>query len=175
MSGSFHHYKSLWSSSETFSGASVVSGSGSTYRSKTSVADVNASGTRWYRTYAYDSANHVIGKSGTRSATGMGAADAMGALTVTDGAGTTDFAWTPFGGSEGCFTYYKVVYSDSDSSPSYLTGATAATAIGDQSTGSIGVTGIPSGTYWFRVQVLRDTDLGKFVVAQTTPEQHIVP
>jgi hypothetical protein len=175
LSGSFHHYKTLWSSSETFSGASMVSGSATPYRSKTSVADVNATGTRWYRTYAYDSANHVIGKSATRSATGMGAADPMGALTVTDGAGTTDFAWTPFGGSEACFYYYKVVYSATDDSPSYLTGASVAAAISDQSTGSINVGEIPSGTYWFRVQVLRDTDLGKFVVAETTPEQHVVP
>jgi hypothetical protein len=175
LSGSFHHYKTLWSSSETFSGASVVSGSASQYRSKTSVADVNATGARWYRTYAYDSANHVIGKSGTRSATGMGAPDVMGILTVTDGAGTTDFAWTPFVGSEGCFTYYKVVYSADDPSPSYVKGDPYATYSGDQSAGSASSNAVLSGTYWFRVQVVRATDLGVFIVAETDSVQHVVP
>jgi hypothetical protein len=175
-SGSFHHYKTLWSGSETFSGASLVSGSYSPYKTKTSAADVNATGIRWYRTYAYDSANHVIGKSGTRSATGMGAADAMGALTVTDGVGTTDFAWTPFGGSEGCFTYYKVVYSETDPSPSYLSGDPYAAYTGDQSAGTASSNTVPSGTtYWFRVQVLRATDLGVFIVAETDSVQHFVP
>jgi len=176
LSGSFHHYKTLWSSSETFSGASLVSGSYSPYKAKTSGADVNATGARWYRTYAYDSANHVIGKSGTRSATGMGLADPMGTLTVTDGPGTTDFAWTPFGGSEGCFTYYKVVYSETNPSPSYLDGDAYATYTGDQSASSATSSTVPSGTtYWFRVQVLRATDLGVFIVAETDSVQHLVP
>jgi len=175
LSGSFHHYKTLWSSSETFSGASLVSGSYSTYETKTSGADINATGTRWYRTYAYDSANHVIGKSGTRSATGLGAADAMGNLAdPTPDGGMTHFSWPAFSGSEGCFTYYKLVYS-SDPDPSYgKAGTIAPWYTTDSSLTAVSVS-VPSGTYWFRLQVLRETDLGKFVAAETDSTQYVVP
>ncbi len=172
--GGFHHYKTLWSGSDSFSDASVVSGTYTTDRYKTSAADLNATGTRWYRTYAYDSLGHVVAKSSTRSATGLGDPDGLGALSVTDGTGTTDFAWPTFGGSADCFTWYKVVYSADDSSPSYLTAATLATYTSDQSAGTASAE-IPPGTYWFRMQVLRETDMGKFIVAQTDPQQHVVP
>ncbi len=116
----------------------------------------------------------MVAKSATRSATGMGGQDALGTLTVTDGTDTTDFEWTPFGGSQGCFTYYKVVYSETDDSPSYLTGANLAAVGSEQSYGSA-TAPVASGTYWFRVQVLRETALGKFVVAETDVVQHLVP
>jgi hypothetical protein len=38
------------------------------------------------------------------------------------------------------------------------------------------VSGLPSGTiYWLRLQAIRATSLGKFVVAQTVPVQFTVP
>jgi hypothetical protein len=34
---------------------------------------------------------------------------------------------------------------------------------------------IGAGTYWFRVQAIASTEIGKFVVAQTDPIQYAVP
>jgi hypothetical protein len=102
----------------------------------------------------------------------------LGALGVANGveAGQLAFSWTPFTGSADCFSFYKIVASAEDSTPSYLTGATYLAAIGDQAAAGATVGGLTSGqTLWFRVQAIREIGTGKFVSAQTDPIQFTVP
>ena len=171
----FHHYKSYWSASAMFSGASPLAGSYTTSRYATSAADVGASGDRWYKTFAYNSVGKVIAKSPVAAGAAIGGPVDLGPLTVApDGPPNTHFSWSPFTDSEGCFTYYKLVYS-ADSSPSY--GAADTSLLWyttEQSTGDASAEA-PSGTWYFRVQVLRDTALGRFLVAQTDAVQYTVP
>jgi hypothetical protein len=99
----------------------------------------------------------------------------MGALQVGPVAEGTKVKWTPFGGSAACFTYYKVVWSLDNPQPSYLAGDPAV-AVGDQSSNSAVLDALESGkTYYLRVQVLRATDLGSFVVAQSDVFTYPVP
>jgi hypothetical protein len=86
--------------------------------------------------------------------------------------------WTAYAGPGACFTYYKVVYSETNPSPSYLGGDPYLAAIGDPATDRY-VAGpealIPDHTYYLRVQVIRATDLGGFLVAQTDVTLYTVP
>ena len=130
----------------------------------------------WYRAVAYDLKNKAIAASDSRGVTTVGITD-LGALGVTGSApGELTLAWTAFTDSPDCFTYYKVVASMDDATPSYLEGATLLAALGDQTASGTVVGGLTSGqTLWLRVQVLRETSTGKFIAAQTTPTQFTVP
>jgi hypothetical protein len=100
---------------------------------------------------------------------------ALGALAVSGSSGALDFGWTAFGGAESCFTYYKLVWSASSSEPSYLGERDGAIAIEPQGASSYTDGSIGPGTYWFRVQAVVSTEIGKFVVAQTDSVQYVVP
>ncbi len=93
---------------------------------------------------------------------------ALGSLGVAPDPGGTAFAWTPYAGNGGCFTWYKLVASTTNPDPSYTTGdgyIWYGTAQGDSSTV---VADLASGTtYYFRIQVIKSTALGLFVAAQT--------
>jgi hypothetical protein len=94
----------------------------------------------------------------------------LGALTATPAAepGKTTFGWAPYPGPGACFSYYKLVYSETDPSPSYLAGSPIWAAIGEQATTSVTIGEPVSGTtYHVRLQVIRATAIGKMVVAQT--------
>jgi len=69
----------------------------------------------------------------------------------------------------------RLVYSAEDDTPSYLEGAATAWAGENPEAGTAVVGELPSGTWWFRVQAIRVTDLGKFVVAETSPTPYTVP
>ena len=136
-------------------------------------------GSAWYRAVAYNAENIALAASASTGLTTIGIAD-LGGLGIEDGAspGVLSFTWSPFVWAEGgCFTYYKLVASGDDPAPSYLKGTDFAIPISDQAAAGTTVTdGLTSGqTYYFRLQAIRVTSLGKFVVAQTAVIQHAVP
>ena len=132
-------------------------------------------GTSYYRTLALNGTGAVI----AATEVGSGAAQAvgaMGAMTVTPDAGGTRFSWAPFTGSSACFTYYKLAYTLDGSPPSYLDGDPYLLASGDQAQSTYVSGGLVSGqTYTFRLQVIRATDTGGFLVAQTDVATYTVP
>jgi hypothetical protein len=171
----FHHYKTYWSASSSFSEPAVVDGSGTTNRSATSTVDVGAADARWYKTYAYDAAGHVVAKSPIRSATGQGGPSDLGSLTVGPNGSDTLFSWPAVSVPGGCYSATKLVYS-AGPEPSY--GEDWTTLLwwtGSASTTSVSTELAPSGTWWFRVQVLVETSLKTVVVTQTSPVQYTVP
>jgi len=62
-----------------------------------------------------------------------------------------------------------------DSTPSYLDGSSIAWVGSEAAVGEAVVEGLPAGTYWFRLQAIRATELGKFVVAETAVVQATIP
>lgn len=173
----FNHYTTLRSSSPSIpaayppqDGAIEVDGSYTMDATATSAVDPSAGPgtTLHYRTLAFDSADRVMAASPVRSAVAKPVA-ALGALTyASEVPGSTTFGWTPYDGPGACFSYYKLVASESDPTPSYLEDSSTWAAIADQGATSATVDGTPSGTTWYvRLQAIRATALGKIVVAQT--------
>lgn len=175
----FHHYTTLRSTSAEIPAAYPPQG-GAVAVPGTFVKDAAATGavdasaptgvTLFYRTMAFDAEDRVIAASPVRSAVAKPVAG-LGPLGVSPddpAPGKTTFAWSPYGGPGACFSYYKLVYSETDPSPSYLTGSAAWAVIGSQGT-TTAVTGEPvAGTsYYVRLQAIRATATGKMVVAQT--------
>jgi hypothetical protein len=137
------------------------------------------SSSAWYRAVAYTGENVAVAASPAKGVTTVGVGD-LGPLDLVDGgagSGDLSFTWSPLGGDGGCFSYYKLVASVDDPTPSYLEGTDFALPIGEQ--GAIGTTitdELASGqTYYFRLQAVRVTSLGKFIVAQSAVSQHLVP
>lgn len=158
-------------------GVVAIDGGYTTVATTTSGYDVSSSTqSAWYRAVAFDAQDKAIAASVVTGVTTAGAGD-LGVIGISGSTpGELAFSWAAFGGAAACFSYYKVVKSADDPSPSYLTGATAIAVIGDQAVTGTTVTGLPSGsTYWFRVEAIRTTALGKFVVAASTPVQYTVP
>jgi hypothetical protein len=160
-------------------GVEAVAGGASSDPSKSDGADTTLDGgNAWYRAVAFGNDNSALAASPVKAVATQGVG-ALGALGVVDGAagsGELTFDWTAFAGSSDCFSYYKLVASADDATPSYLEGAQTLAAIGEQGTGEATVSGLSTGnTFYFRLQVIRVTSLGKFVVAQSDVVQHTVP
>ena len=158
-------------------GITAIDGGYTTDVAKTSGFDVReVGGSDWYRAVAYSAQNKPIAASDIRSVSTLGPAS-LGPLGVSGSTpGELTFSWAPLGAAADCFSYYKIVKSADDPAPSYLTGATAIAAIGDQSASGSLVTGLPAGgTYWFRVEAIRATSLGKFVVGASSVVQATIP
>ena len=174
----FHHYATLRSTSADIpaayppqAGAVEVPGSFVKDPAATSAADASApaGATLHYRTLAVDAANLVIAASPVRSAVAKPVA-ALGPLSATPAVepGKSTFAWAPYPGPGACFSYYKLVYSETDPSPSYLSGSAAWAAVGNQAQTSVTIGEAVSGaTYYVRLQAIRAVATGKMVVAQT--------
>lgn len=133
-------------------------------------ASILPSTTRWnYRVMAYDAAGRVVGASPVRSGR-LGQVDDLGDLVVsTAGDGTSLLRWEAFGGFSACFTAYRV-----------LAGIGAPTGVlsvvSDLGTTELRTDALhPGTTYAIRVQAVRDTTLGSFVVGQTTTLFYAVP
>ena len=181
----FDHYATLRNTSPTIpkaypprAGAAFVDGTYTRNRLRTSAYDAGLdSGTWYYRSMAFDAADRVIAASPIRSATARPVHD-LGALTVGPGDGsTTSFSWTAYEGPAACFGAAKLVVSRIDPSPSYFDGSPVLFATGEQGV-SEAVAALDPGTYHFRLQVVRFTDLGspaKFLVAQTAVATYTVP
>jgi hypothetical protein len=131
--------------------------------------------THSYRTVALNGAGAVIATSGVGSAAAQ-PVQGMGPLVVTPDAGGTRFSWTPFTGAGACFTYYKLAYTLDGSAPSYLEGDPYLLASGDQAQATHVSADLVSGqTYTLRLQVIRATDTGAFLVAETDVASYTVP
>ena len=140
-------------------------------------AGIDGGAQAWYRALALDAENRPLAASSVQGASALGIVG-LGSLGVANGpeAGQLQFSWSPFTASGDCFSFYKIVASADDPTPSYLTGASYLAAIGDQAAAGTTVAGLTSGqTLWFRVQAIREIGAGKFVSAQTDPVQFTVP
>jgi hypothetical protein len=179
-----HHVRVLRGSSAEIPAAyppadGVVAAAGgySSDVSKSDGYDATADGgSAWYRAVAFSADDAALAASAVKAVTTQ-AIGGLGALGVSGSTpGELTFDWTAFGGSGECFDFYKLVASVDDPTPSYLEGAQTLAAIGEQGSAGATVSGLSSGnTFYFRLQVIRATSLGKFVVAQTDVVQHTVP
>jgi hypothetical protein len=184
--GAFNHYTTLRSTSAEIPAAYPPSGGavdpGTTYTGyaeKTSAYDigVDPGATYYYRTMAFNADDGVIAASSVASAMGK-PVKGLGGLGVEAVAEGTKLTWTPYGGPGECFTYYKLVYSKTKAFPDYLEKDPYLAAISDQAAGTFTASPTPlvSGTkYYLRVQALRSTHAGSFLVAQTDVATYTVP
>jgi hypothetical protein len=171
----FHHYLVLKSSSTSIpaafppqDGARAVGGTYTTVRTKTDGYDRTERGgsTANYRAIAFGSSDQALAASAVRTVKTR-PIRRVGELTIESDGSSTSFDWTRLTGSASCYSAYKLAYSADDATPSYLGGDPIAWSGSDQSVSSASVDDLPSGTYWFRLQAIRATSLGKFVVAQS--------
>lgn len=181
--GGFDHYLVLRSTSATIpaaypphAGTWAVAGTYTTKRTKTDGVDRTERGgaTAHYRAIAFGADDQALAASTVRTVKTT-PVKRLGGLTVDSAGSSTTFNWSPFTGSATCYTSYKLVYSADDSTPSYLGGDAIAWGGTKQSVDSGSAVGLSPGTYWFRLQALRATSLGTFVVAQTSVVRHTVP
>ncbi|MDP9468830.1 MAG: hypothetical protein M3P32_08870 [Chloroflexota bacterium] len=183
----FNHYTTLRNTTNSIPKAYPPQGGavdpGETYAThigKTSAADSGVAGgtTYYYRTMAFDADDGVIGASSVMSAV-AGPVASLGLLGVGPDINPSDtlLTWTPYAGSADCFTWYKLVYSQSNPFPSYLDGDPYLAAISSQGTASYTAASgeLSPGPTYFRVQAIRATDLGLFVVAESTVTTYNVP
>lgn len=182
--GRFHRYTTLRSASPSIpaayppqAGAVEVPGAAGKDPWATEAVDASAStgSPVHYRTLALDAGGAVIAASPVRSATAKPVV-ALGPLAASTSGGTTTVSWSAYGGPTACFTYYKVVASETNPEPSYLAGDPAWAAIGDQAQTSVLLDAPASGaTYHVRVQAIRATALGKMIVAESQVLTYTVP
>ena len=148
-------------------GAIAVDSASTTNPAKTDGhhATPDGAATVFYRALVLGGADQVLGFSPVRSVTTHGI-EPLGPLAVTPGDTGTTFGWSAFGGPSDCFTTYKLVWSATSENPSYLGNYDGAIPIAGQGTTETTTGTFASGTH-VRVQVIRLTGLGKFIVAET--------
>lgn len=175
----FHHYTALRSPEAEIETAyppiAPAVDWGDTYatdRFVTSAVDASIlpSARRWhYRVMAYDAAGRVVGSSPVRSAR-LSPVDDLGTLTATSGIdGATVLRWSPYGGFSGCFTSYRILAG---------LGApqSALTVVSDLATTEVRTDALHPGlTYALKVQAVRVTTLGSFVVGESDVITYTVP
>jgi len=128
-----------------------------------------------YRTLALNASGAVIATTGIGSSAAQ-PVHAMGPMVVAPDPEGTRFSWAPYPGSGACFTYYKLAYTLDGSPPSYLEGDPYLAALGDQAQSTYLTGDLVSGqTYTFRLQAIRATDTGSFLVAQTEIVSYTAP
>lgn len=134
-------------------------------------ASILPSDARWnYRVMAYDEEGRVVAASPVRPAQIHELAD-LGSLRVDARPdGFTRLRWRPYDGASECFSSYRVMYGIGS------TPTTVLTVISDQSASEIQTDALHTGTtYQMRVQAMRSTTLGSFVVGQTKTTTYTVP
>ncbi|MGH2428995.1 MAG: hypothetical protein ACRDGV_08960 [Candidatus Limnocylindria bacterium] len=174
----FNHYTTLRSTSSNMAGAVEVAGTYTTDAAKTSAVDATGAlhTTYHYRVMAFDASDQVIAASSVQSAKAKPIHDLSELTAAPAGGAETTFTWAAYPGPGSCFSYYKLVYSDTDPAPSYLDGDPNWAAVAEQSATSVTVDGPVSGeTYYIRLQAIRATALGSFVVAQTDVLEYTAP
>jgi hypothetical protein len=140
-------------------------------------ASVIPSDTVWsYRAMAYDALDQPIAASQVRQASLL-QVDSLGAVSVDASADdATRLAWEAFVGSPGCFSWYAVVASRTDSSPDAIIGSESVATISSRTTNELVTRAlVPGASYFVRVQAIRATPMGEFVVAQTEVATYAVP
>jgi hypothetical protein len=116
----------------------------------------------YYRVMAYDARGRVIAASTVRGARLHEPAD-LGTLEVGAGPdGVTRMSWTSYSGEERCFSAYRIL-AGSGGAP-----LDTFSVVSDQAASSMVTDALrPGVTYQFRVQALRSTTLGSFVLGET--------
>jgi hypothetical protein len=182
----FHHYRVLRSPSEViepdYPPVAPAVDWGETFATDPFVtAAVDASiipSTRvWnYRAMAYDALDRPIAASPVRQAW-LDPVGSLGSLTASAAPdGRTQLNWSPFVGFPGCFSWYTVVASRTSNQPSALGGSPSISTISDRSTTELSTAALESGaTYFLRVQAIRATPMGEFLVSQTSVTTYTVP
>ncbi len=179
----FHHYLVLRGPSATIpttyppqGGIRRVDRTYTTSRDTTDGFDrIRDSGTKaHYRAIAFDADDLALAASSVRSVTTL-PVERLGDLAISADGSSTAFDWDPHAGPGACFSTYKLAYSADDSTPNYVGGASVAWSGSEQATSAASVDGLAAGTYWFRLQAIRATSLGNFVVAQTSVVRYTVP
>lgn len=175
----FHHYTALRSPEREIAPdwppiAPAVDW-GDTYatdRFVTSAVDASIipSETRWfYRVMAYDADNEVLAASPVRGAR-LGEVLDLGEVEATDlGDGATRLAWQPYEGFSGCFSSYRVLIGSG--APTTLLATISGQGRRELETEALH----PGTTYQLRVEAVRTTTLGSFVVAATKTTTYTVP
>ena len=134
-------------------------------------ASILPSDARWnYRVMAYDADGRVVAASPVRPAQIHELAD-LGSLRVDARPdGFTRLRWRSYTGFSECFSSYRVMVGIG------ATPATVLTVVSDQAAAEIQTDALHSGTtYQLRVQAMRSTTLGSFVVGQTRTTTYTVP
>jgi hypothetical protein len=179
----FDHYLILRSTSASIpaayppqDGARAVGSTYTTDRSRTEGYDRidRGAATLRYRAIAFDHRNKPLAASAVETVRTK-PVKRLGTLAVDSAESSTRFDWTPFAGQAGCFTTYTLFYSATDPTPGHNGGDPIAWSGTNQDVGTAFVEGLVPGTYWFRLQVIRTTSLGKFVVAQSSVVKYKVP
>jgi hypothetical protein len=99
----------------------------------------------------------------------------LGALSLApDGAGFSA-SWSPYGGPEACFGFYKLVVSTTDDTPSYLDGASSVWVGDSAGMDAAVVDPIDPGTYHVRLEAFFDGPSGKILVAETDVADITIP
>ena len=129
-----------------------------------------------YRAMAYDALDRPIAASPVRQAW-LDPVFSLGALSATPADdGRTHLTWSAFVGFPGCFSWYAVVASRTSDQPSSLSGSPSISTISSRSTTELSTEALESGaTYFLRVQAIRATPMGEFLVAQTSVTTYTAP
>jgi hypothetical protein len=123
-----------------------------------------------YRVVAYDAANRAIGASPVRAARLRQAVDLDPFEAASGPDGLVRLSWQPYGGVASCFTAYRLLVSSGGGTSSTLR------VVSDQTTSTITTDALSSGvTYQLRVEAVRTTTLGSFVLGQTETITFTVP
>jgi len=134
-------------------------------------ASIIPSDTRWfYRVMAYDADGAVVGASPVRGAQ-LGQIDDLGELELEELPGVrTRIEWQPYEGFSRCFSSYRVLFGTAGSANTVLT------VISGQEVTQMETDALhPDTTYTLRVQAVRATTLGSFVVAESEVGSYTVP
>ena len=134
-------------------------------------ATVVPSDTAWnYRVVAYDAAGRPVSRSNVASGRILRTEDlgALEAEVLTDGA--VRLRWHAFDGATACFSAYRVLYGPGDVAGTLLT------SVSDLERTTVETRALhPGESYTVRVQAVRTTTLGPFVVAESEPLTLAVP
>jgi hypothetical protein len=176
---SFHHYSALRSPiqeiSPSYPPVAPAVDWGDTYttdRLSTTAVDASIipSATTWYyRVMAYNARGRPIAASPVRAAR-LRPQAVLGSLEVGAGPdGVTRLSWRSYGGPDRCFSAYRILAG---------TGVTldTLTVVSDQATDTLVTDALHSGTtYQLRVEAVRSSTLGSFVLGETGTVSFTVP
>lgn len=134
-------------------------------------ASIIPSETRWfYRVMAYDADGAVVGASPVRGAR-LGEVDGLGEVEVEEWTGDLSrLEWQPYEGFSRCFSNYRVMVG-TGGVPNTLLAVVSAQATTELLTDALH----PGATYVVRVQAMRATTLGSFIVAESDVADYTVP
>lgn len=175
----FHHYTALRSPEREIKAAwppiAPAVDWGDTYavdRFVTSAVDASilpSDRTWFYRVIAYDLDDRVVGTSPVRRAHLLPVDELDDLAAEAMRGGGTRLSWGAYTGFSGCFTGYRVLYGTG--SPT-----TVLAVVSDQATNHLDTDALePGTTYQLRVQAVRVTTLGSFVLGQTDQLSYAVP